>query len=97
MTENEAIYVLRMIETNSSLPVEVKELSIKALEDVQQYRETKNKTIEQLKERVKKINKELANIKEKDVSILMAKKEYLIGKKLAYATAIDIIRAGEKE
>lgn len=95
MTENEAIYVLKVIETNNSLPVEVKELSIKALEDVQKYRETKNKTIEQLKERVKKINKELVNLKEKDVSILMAKKEHLIGKKLAYENAIDIIRKGE--
>ena len=38
MTEQEAISVLKMIETHGSLPTNAKYESIKALEDVQQYR-----------------------------------------------------------
>ena len=39
MTENEAIDVLNMIEAHEPLPTEAKKLAIKALEEVQQYRE----------------------------------------------------------
>ena len=38
MTEQEAISVLKMIETHGSLPTYAKDESIKALEEVQQYR-----------------------------------------------------------
>lgn len=38
MTEQEAISVLKMIETHGSLPTKAKDESIKALEEVQQYR-----------------------------------------------------------
>ena len=38
MTEKEAISVLKMIETHGSLPTNAKYESIKALEEVQQYR-----------------------------------------------------------
>ena len=38
MTEQEAISVLKMIETHGSLPTYAKYESIKALEEVQQYR-----------------------------------------------------------
>ena len=38
MTENEAIDVLNMIVAHGPLPTEAKRLSIKALEEVQQYR-----------------------------------------------------------
>ena len=38
MTEQEAISVLKMIETHGSLPTNAKDEAIKALEDVQQYR-----------------------------------------------------------
>ena len=38
MTEQEAISVLKMIETHGSFPTNAKDESIKALEDVQQYR-----------------------------------------------------------
>ena len=38
MTEQEAISVLKMIETHGSLPTNAKYESIKALEEVQQYR-----------------------------------------------------------
>ena len=38
MTEQAAISVLKMIETHGSLPTNAKYESIKALEDVQQYR-----------------------------------------------------------
>ena len=38
MTEQEAISVLKMIETHGSLPTNAKDESIKALEEVQQYR-----------------------------------------------------------
>ena len=39
MTEQEAISVLKMIETHGSLPTNAKDEAIKALEEVQQYRE----------------------------------------------------------
>lgn len=38
MTENEAINVLNMIEAHGNLAVEAKAMSVKALEEVQQYR-----------------------------------------------------------
>lgn len=38
MKENEAINVLNMIEAHGALAVEAKEMAIKALEEVQQYR-----------------------------------------------------------
>ena len=38
MTEQQAISVLKMIETHGSLPTNAKYESIKALEEVQQYR-----------------------------------------------------------
>ena len=38
MTEQEAISVLKMIETHGSLPTNAKDEAIKALEEVQQYR-----------------------------------------------------------
>lgn len=38
MTEKEAIDVLNMIEAHGPLPIEAKKMSIKALEEVQQYR-----------------------------------------------------------
>lgn len=38
MTEQEAISVLKMIETHGSLPTNAKDESIKALEEVQKYR-----------------------------------------------------------
>ena len=38
MTEQEAISVLKMIETHGSLPTYAKDESIKALEEVQKYR-----------------------------------------------------------
>ena len=39
MTEQEAISVLKMIETHGSLPTNAKDEAIKALEEIQQYRE----------------------------------------------------------
>ena len=39
MTEQEAISVLKMIETHGSLPTNAKDEAIKALEEVQKYRE----------------------------------------------------------
>ena len=56
-----------------------------------------NQIIEQLKERVKEINKDLANLNEKNTTILLAKKEFLTGMKLAYENAIDIIRKGGEQ
>ena len=38
MTEQEAISVLKMIETHGSLPTNAKDKAIKALEEVQKYR-----------------------------------------------------------
>ena len=38
MTEQEAISVLKMIETHGSLPTNAKDEAIKALEEVQKYR-----------------------------------------------------------
>ena len=38
MTEQEAISVLKMIETHGSLPTNAKDEAIKALEEVEQYR-----------------------------------------------------------
>lgn len=38
MTEKEAIAVLKMIETHGPLPTKAKEMSIAALEEIQQYR-----------------------------------------------------------
>ena len=38
MTEQEAISVLKMIETHGSLPTNAKDEAIKALEEIQQYR-----------------------------------------------------------
>ena len=51
-----------------------------------------NHIVEQLKERVRELHKDLANIKEKNSTILLAKKEFLTGMILAYENAIDIIR-----
>ena len=39
MTENEAIAVLKTIEAHGSLPVKAKKVAIKAIKEVQQYRE----------------------------------------------------------
>lgn len=39
MTEQEAISVLKMIETHGSLPTNAKDEAIKALEEVQKYRQ----------------------------------------------------------
>lgn len=47
MTEQEAISVLKMIETHGSLPTNAKDESIKALEEVQQYREIESELKEQ--------------------------------------------------
>ena len=38
MTEQEAISVLKMIETHGSLPTNAKDKAIKALEEIQKYR-----------------------------------------------------------
>ena len=51
-----------------------------------------NQIIIRLKERVKEINKDLANLKDENPTIRLAKKEFLTGMKLAYENAIDIIR-----
>ena len=53
MTEQEAISVLKMIETHGSLPTNAKDEAIKALEEVQQYREIG--TIEECREAVDKM------------------------------------------
>ena len=53
MTEQEAISVLKMIETHGSLPTNAKYESIKALEEVQQYRAIG--TIEECREAVDKM------------------------------------------
>lgn len=43
MKENEAIDVLNMIEAHGPLPIEAKKMSIKALEEVQQYQALENR------------------------------------------------------
>ena len=53
MTEQEAISVLKMIETHGSLPTKAKDEAIKALEEVQQYRAIG--TIEECREAVDKM------------------------------------------
>lgn len=53
-----------------------------------------DKVVEKLTKNLNSVETELANLKEIDVRILLAEREHLIGKKLAYATAIDIIRKG---
>ena len=53
MTEQEAISVLKMIETHGSLPTNAKDEAIKALEEVQQYRAIG--TIEECREAVDKM------------------------------------------
>lgn len=53
-----------------------------------------DKVIEQLTENINSVETELANLKGVDQQILLAEREHLIGKKLAYATAIDLIRKG---
>ena len=53
MTEQEAISVLKMIETHGSLPTNAKDEAIKALEDVQQYRAIG--TVEECREAVDKM------------------------------------------
>lgn len=52
MTENEAITVLKCIETHGSLPHKAKEMAIKVLEEVQEYR--KIGTLEECREAVNK-------------------------------------------
>lgn len=56
-----------------------------------------DKVVGQLTENLKATEEELANVKDENLSILMAKREHLIGKQLAYKTAIDIIRKGGAE
>lgn len=56
-----------------------------------------DKVVEKLTEKLTEVEEELADLKGVDQQILLAEREFLIGKKLAYATAIDIIRAGGKE
>ena len=53
MTEQEAISVLKMIETHGSLPTNAKDEAIKALEEVQKYRAIG--TIEECREAVDKM------------------------------------------
>ena len=53
MTVQEAISVLKMIETHGSLPTNAKDEAIKALEEVQQYRAIG--TIEECREAVDKM------------------------------------------
>ena len=53
--------------------------------------------IEKTEERISEIEDEYENLEEKNPYILMAKREFLNGKILAYRSAIDIIRAGGKE
>ena len=53
MTEQEAISVLKMIETHGSLPTKAKDESIKALEELKQYRAIG--TIEECREAVDKM------------------------------------------
>lgn len=53
MTEQEAISVLKMIETHGSLPTNAKDEAIKALEEVQQYRAIG--TVEECREAVEKM------------------------------------------
>ena len=60
MTENEAISVLKMIEAHGSLSSKAKEMSIKALEEIQQYRV--------MEERLKKIYGECDGLLEVVVS-----------------------------
>ena len=52
------------------------------------------KILECLRIRLSVVEEELANLKGVDYHLLLAEREYLIGKKLAYATAIDIIKKG---
>ena len=54
MTEQQAINVLKMIETHGSLPTNAKYESINALEEVKQYRSIG--TVEECREAVDKIN-----------------------------------------
>ena len=53
MTEQEAISVLKMIETHGSLPTNAKDEAIKALEEVQKYRAIG--TIKECQEAVEKM------------------------------------------
>lgn len=53
--------------------------------------------IEKTEERISEIEDEYENLTEKNPYILMAKREFLNGKMLAYRSAIDTIRAGGKE
>ena len=53
MTEQEAISVLKMIETHGSLPTNAKDEAIKALEEVQQYRAIG--TVDECREAVEKM------------------------------------------
>ena len=50
--------------------------------------------LECLERKLKAVEVELANVKDENLSILMVKREHLIGKQLAYKTAIDIVRSG---
>ena len=53
--------------------------------------------IEKTEERISEIEDEYENLEEKNPYILMAKREFINGKIVAYRNAINIIRAGGKE
>lgn len=61
MTENEAITVLKCIETHGSLPYKAKEMAIKALEETQEYR--KIGTLEECRDAVEKTKPKEPEIK----------------------------------
>ena len=56
-----------------------------------------DKVVERLEEKLTEVENELDNLKNVCTHILLAEREHLLGRKIAYATAIDIIRAGGKE
>ena len=64
MTEQEAISVLKMIETHGSLPTNAKDEAIKALEEVKQYHEIG--TPEECRAAVEKLRKVEEVVKEWD-------------------------------
>lgn len=96
MADNEIIEIFEMIEKEHKEIKQYREIG--TIEEFKALKEkAEPKIIEQLKERVKEINKDLANIKEESHTIRLAKKEFLTGMKLAYENAIEIIRKGGVE
>ena len=108
MTENDAIkylnshylavgHILNPPKEECEYHNSVMDMAIKSLEEIQQYRETEQKILEQLKERIKEIKKDLANIKEKNTTVRLAKKEFLTGMELAYENVVEMLRQGGRK